>query len=113
MERFNLSRWGLRHPQLVGFLIFIIAVAGALAYLRLGRAEDPSFTVKNVVVSAMWPGATSAEMQGQVADPIERKLQELPYLDRVETYSRPGFTSISMQFRDTTPPRDVPMLYLQ
>jgi multidrug efflux pump subunit AcrB len=112
MGTFNLSRWGLRHPQLVAFLILVIAAAGALAYHRLGRAEDPSFTIKNVVVSAFWPGATSEEMQGQVADRIEKKLQELPYVDKIETYAKPGFASISFVFKDSTPARDVPMLFL-
>ena len=113
MERFNLSRWGLRHPQLLAFLIVLIAMAGGIAYLKLGRAEDPSFTIKNVAVSAVWPGATSEEMQGQVADPIERKLQELPWADKIETYSKPGFASVSFTFRDATPAREVPMLFLQ
>ncbi|MFZ0208873.1 MAG: efflux RND transporter permease subunit, partial [Roseiarcus sp.] len=112
MGRFNLSNWGIRHPQLVAFLILMIAVAGALAYSRLGRAEDPSFTIKNVNISAFWPGATSEEMQGQVADRIEKKLQELPWTDKIETYSKPGFTSISFVFKDSTPAREVPMLFL-
>ena len=112
MGRFNLSNWGIRHPQLVAFLILMIAVAGALAYSRLGRAEDPSFTIKNVNISAFWPGATSEEMQGQVADRIEKKLQELPWTDKIETYAKPGFTSISFVFKDSTPAREVPMLFL-
>ena len=91
----------------------MIGVAGAFAYSRLGRAEDPSFTIKNVVVSAHWPGATSEEMQGQVADRIEKKLQELAWADKIETYSKPGFTAISFQFKDSTPAREVPMLFLQ
>ena len=113
MSRFNLSYWGIKHPQLVAFLILVIGVAGALAYSRLGRAEDPSFTIKNVVVSAQWPGATSAEMQDQVADRIEKKLQELAWADKIDTYSKPGFTAISFQFKDSTPAREVPMLFLQ
>ena len=68
MSRFNLSHWAIRHPQLLAFLILVIGLSGALAYPRLGRAEDPAFTIKNAVVSAEWPGATTAEMQGQVAD---------------------------------------------
>src|ERR1700689_1461594 len=102
MPDFNLSRWGLRHPQLVAFLILVIALAGVLAYGKLGRAEDPSFTIKNVNVSAVWPGATSQEMQGQVADRIEKKLQELPYADKIETYAKPGFLSIPFTFKDST-----------
>lgn len=113
MEAFNLSHWGLRRPQLMAFLILVIACAGAFAYARLGRAEDPSFTIKTVVVSAQWPGATSEEMQGQVADRIEKKLQELPWADRIETFAKPGFTAISFSFKDSTPAREVPMLFLQ
>jgi multidrug efflux pump len=113
MERFNLSRWGLRHPQILAFLIVVIAAAGLMAYLRLGRAEDPSFTIKNASINVIWPGATAEEMQGQVADPIERKLQELPWLDKLDTYSKPGFASVSLVFRDSTPAREVPMLFLQ
>ena len=78
----------------------------------MGRAEDPSFTIKNVNVSAVWPGATSAEMQGQVADRIEKKLQELPGIDKIETYAKPGFASISFEFKDSTRARDIPLLFL-
>ena len=113
MERFNLSQWSIRHPQLIAFLILAIGLGGLFAYQRLGRAEDPSFTIKVAVVSAEWPGATSEEMQGQVADRIEKKLQELPWLDKLDTYCKPGFCAISMTFRDSTPPREVPALFLQ
>jgi multidrug efflux pump subunit AcrB len=113
MDRFNLSRWAIRHPQLIVFFVVAIGVAGAISYARLGRAEDPDFTIKNAIVSAVWPGATSQEMQNQVADRIEKKLQELPWVDMIDTYSKPGFASIAFAFRDATPPRDVPMLFLE
>ena len=112
MWDFNLSRWAVRHPQLIAFLILLIAVGGAIAYSKLGRAEDPPFTIKNVAISTFWPGATSEEMQDQVADRIEKKLQELPWADKIETYAKPGFTSVQFQFKDSTPPREVPMLFL-
>src|SRR5690606_24310681 len=79
MQRFNLSHWAVTHQALVLFFIIVLAVGGTISYLRLGRAEDPSFTIKVAVVTAMWPGATATEMQAQVADRIEKKLQELPY----------------------------------
>src|SRR3954470_1510296 len=78
MKRFNLSAWAVSHPALILFLVVALSAAGFFSYQRLGRAEDPFFTVKVVNVSAIWPGATAAEMQTQVADPIEKKLQELP-----------------------------------
>jgi len=113
MRRFNLSAWAVAHPALILFLILAIGAAGALSYLRLGRGEDPSFTIKLVVVSAIWPGATAKEMQEQVADPIEKKLQELPYFDKVQTYSKPSFTAMQVFFKDNTPPAEVPELFYQ
>jgi multidrug efflux pump len=111
MKRFNLSAWAVSHPALVLFLIVALGVAGFFSYQRLGRGEDPYFTVKVVNVSAIWPGATAAEMQSQVADPIEKKLQELPYFEKVQTYSKPSFTAMQVTFRDQAPPKDVPYLF--
>ena len=111
MKRFNLSGWAVSHPALILFLIIALGAAGFFSYQRLGRAEDPFFTVKVVNVSAIWPGATAAEMQTQVADPIEKKLQELPYFEKVQTYSKPSFTAMQVTFKDSTPPKDVPYLF--
>src|SRR3981189_3736527 len=113
MRRFNLSAWAVAHPALMLFLIAIISLAGLLSYRSLGRAEDPAFTIKVVIVTAMWPGATASDMQSQVADPIEKKLQELPYLDKVTTYTKPSFTAMQVAFKDNTPARDVPQLFYQ
>src|SRR6516162_6981851 len=113
MGRFNLSSWAIRRPQLTAFLIIVIGLAGVLAYSRLGRAEDPDFTIKVAIVTVEWPGATTAEMQSQVADRVEKKLEELPRVDKIESYSKPSFASISLTFRDSTPARDVPMLFLE
>ncbi len=111
MKRFNLSGWAVSHPTLILFLMIALGAAGFFSYQRLGRAEDPFFTVKVVNVSAIWPGATAAEMQTQVADPIEKKLQELPYFEKVQTYSKPAFTAMQVTFRDSTPAKDVPYLF--
>src|SRR5579864_6693283 len=113
MKRFNLSGWAVSHPALILFFIIALAAAGLFSYQRLGRAEDPFFTVKVVNVSAIWPGATATEMQTQVADPIEKKLQELPYFDKVTTYNKPAFTAMQVAFKDNTPARDVPQLFYQ
>src|ERR1700709_383312 len=111
MKHFNLSGWAVSHPALILFLIVALSAAGFVSYQKLGRAEDPFFTVKVVNVSAIWPGATASEMQTQVADPIEKKLQELPYFEKVQTYSKPSFTALQVTFRDSTPPKDVPYLF--
>jgi multidrug efflux pump subunit AcrB len=101
----NLSEIAVRNRSVTLFLILAVLGAGALAFQQLGRAEDPSFTVKVMTVSAVWPGATAGEMQEQVADRLEKRLQELAYYDRVETTSQPGFVSMLVTFRDSTPPR--------
>ncbi len=113
MKRFNLSEWAVRHQPLVLFLILAIAVAGLLSFRGLGRAEDPNFTIKNVIVTASWPGATAQEMQDQVADRIEKRLQELPWFDKAVTYTKPGFTAMNVGFRDNTPAKEVPQLFYQ
>ena len=113
MKRFNLSAWAVHHSALVLFLILAISVGGFLSFRLLGRAEDPNFTIKNVIVTAIWPGATAQEMQDQVSDRIEKKLQELPWFDKVVTYTKPGFTAMNVGFRDNTPARDVPQLFYQ
>ena len=94
MRGFNLSRFAVGHPTLILFFILMLGAAGAMSYLRLGRAEDPDFTIKVAIVSAQWPGATAAEMRDQVADPIEKKLQELPFFDKVETYTTLGLHGV-------------------
>jgi multidrug efflux pump len=111
MKRFNLSGWAVSHPTLILFLMIVLGAAGFFSYQKLGRAEDPFFTVKVVNVSVIWPGATSQEMQSQVADPIEKKLQELPFFEKVQTYSKPAFTAMQVTFKDSTPPKDVPYLF--
>ncbi len=113
MQRFNLSQWAITHRALVLFMILVLGAAGAYSYFSLGRAEDPSFTIKTMVVNVGWPGATATEMQTQVADKIEKKLQELPYLDRVESYSQPGVSFIQVYLIDQTPPAKVKELWYQ
>jgi multidrug efflux pump len=113
MSRFNLSQWAITHRALVLFMILVLGAAGTYSYFNLGRAEDPSFTIKVMVMNVAWPGATASEMQTQVADKIEKKLQALPYLDRVETYSTPGVSFVQVILRDSTPPPQVKELWYQ
>src|SRR6266550_6915469 len=113
MKSLNLSQWAITHRPLVLFMILLLSAAGIFAYLNLGRAEDPNFTIKVMVVNVSWPGATATEMQAQVADKIEKKLQELPFLDRVESYSQPGVSFIRVNLSDRTPPAKVKDLWYQ
>ena len=101
-EGFNASAWAVSHPALVLFLIIAVSVAGLDAYFKLGRAEDPTFGIKVMVIQAFWPGASAEEMQSQVANPIEKKLQELPAYDYVRTFSRPGASILEVNLKDTT-----------
>ncbi|MFJ4495224.1 efflux RND transporter permease subunit [Pseudomonas atacamensis] len=105
--RFNLSAIAVRQRAITVFLIFLIAVAGVLSFFKLGRAEDPPFTVKQLTVITAWPGATAQEMQDQVAEPLEKRLQELKWYDRSETYTRPGLAFTMVSLLDSTPPSQV------
>lgn len=102
MRRFNLSLWAVRNRSVVLFAIIASVIAGTYAYLNLGRAEDPSFVIKTMVIQAAWPGATADEMQRFVAEPIEKRLQELETLDFVRTYSQPGASVLQVQLKDST-----------
>ena len=113
MLSFNLSALAVRERAITLFLIFALACAGIYAYFQLGRAEDPSFTIKVLTVTAVWPGATAQEMQDLVAEPLEKRLQELRWYDRVETITRPGLALMTLQLIDKTPPKEVPDQFYQ
>jgi multidrug efflux pump subunit AcrB len=111
--RANLSALALKHSTLTLFFMLVLVAAGVFAYFSLGRAEDPPFTIKQMVVSAAWPGATSREMELQVTDKLETKLQELPYFYNVQSYTKPGETVIYVSLRDDIPPAKVADLWYQ
>ncbi len=100
----NLSALAVRERAVTLFFIVLLAAAGIYAFAKLGRAEDPSFTIKTMTVTAAWPGATAREMQDLVAEPLEKRIQELKYYDRVETTTRPGFAYLTVTLKDSTPP---------
>lgn len=105
--RFNLSALAVRERSITLFLIILITVAGILSFFELGRAEDPPFTVKQMTIISAWPGATAQEMQDQVAEPLEKRMQELRWYDRSETYTRPGLAFTTLSLLDSTPPSQV------
>ncbi|AWB07199.1 MFS transporter (plasmid) [Azospirillum humicireducens] len=103
----NLSAIAVRERAVTLFFILLLAAGGALAFVMLGRAEDPSFTIKTLTVTSVWPGATAREMQDLVAEPLEKRLQELSWYDRVETTTRPGYAYMTLTLKDSTPPAKV------
>ena len=112
-SRFNLSRWAIEHPALTRYLMVVLMVLGFAAYFQLGQDEDPPFTFRAMVVRAYWPGATAQEMADQVTDKIERTLQEVPYADKIRSYSKPGEAQIIFQLKDSSRPADVPQIWYQ
>ena len=106
-SRFNLSALAVRERSITLFLICLISLAGLVAFFKLGRAEDPAFTIKVMTIITVWPGATAQEMQDQVAEKLEKRLQELRWYDRTETYTRPGLAITTLTLLDRTPPADV------
>jgi len=104
---FNLSALAVRERSITLFLILAIVLAGAVAFSKLGRAEDPGFTIKVMTFTTVWPGATAQEMQDQVAEPLEKGMQELKWYDRTETFTRPGLAFTTVTLLDRTPPKEV------
>jgi multidrug efflux pump len=113
MSRFNLSEWAIRHRSLVTYFMLVIVVAGIASYLRLGRGEDPDFTVKTMVVQVGWPGATVGDTIEQITDRLERKLQETPSLDYLKSYTTAGKATVFVHLKDSTPPKQVPDIWYQ
>ena len=104
----NLSEWALRHQSFILFLIIALGCAGVYSYVRLGQAEDPDFTFKVMVINTKWPGATAREVEQQVTERLEKKIQEVPWFDYTRSYSRPGESMIFVTLKDFTPPTEVP-----
>ncbi|KFE46550.1 efflux RND transporter permease subunit [Pseudomonas syringae] len=110
---FNLSEWAIKHQSFVWYLMFVALLMGVFSYINLGREEDPSFTIKTMVVQTRWPGATMDETLEQVTDRIEKKLEELDSLDYVKSYTRPGESTILVNLRDTTDAKAIPEIWYQ
>src|SRR5438477_9182343 len=113
MSAFNLSALAVRERSVTLFLLVAIFIAGVVAFLMLGRAEDPSFTIKQMTVVTAWPGATAKEMEELAAERLEKRMQELRWYDRTETFTRPGLAVTTVVLRDGTPPADVPEQFYQ
>ncbi|WP_426175358.1 efflux RND transporter permease subunit [Massilia sp. TWR1-2-2] len=113
MSGFNLSRWALEHIALTRYLMAALLIGGIVSYGTLGQDEDPPFTFRGMVVRAVWPGATAVQMAELVTDKLERKVQETPYIDKIQSYSKPGETVIIMQLRESTPPRETAASWYQ
>ena len=109
----NLSAWALAHQQMVLFLIIVLMGAGVISYLNLGRAEDPDFTFKVMVVRTLWPGATAQQVEQEVTERIEKKLQETPWVDVLRSASKPGDSMVFVVLKDYTPKKEVPEAWRQ
>ncbi|MDP1741285.1 efflux RND transporter permease subunit [Polaromonas sp.] len=106
-DSFNLSKWALDHPALTRYLMVVLMLLGAAAYFQLGQDEDPPFTFRAMVVRTYWPGATAQQVAEQVTDKIERTLQEVPFADKIRSYSKPGESQIIFQIKDSSKAADV------
>ena len=109
--RFNLSRWALEHAALTRYLLLVLIALGFAAYFQLGQDEDPPFTFRAMVVRTYWPGATAQQVAEQVTDKLERTLQEVPYADRIRSYSKPGESQIIFQIKDLSKASEVPNVW--
>jgi len=113
MSKFNLSTWALQHPALVLYAMLMLTLIGMLSYGKLGQSEDPPFTFKIMVLRTTWPGASAREVEQQVTDKLEKKLQEVPWLDYLRSYSRPSESVIFLFIKDSTPPAEIANIWYQ
>lgn len=113
MKSFNWADWSLKHRQLVYFFAFLFLVAGLFSFKTLGRMEDPSYTVKQMVVSSAWPGATAAEVEQHLTDKLEKQIRNVPQIDYVTSYSRPGVSVIKVYLKDEVPAKQVRQRWLE
>jgi multidrug efflux pump len=109
--RYNVTEWALRHQAFTGFLMVLLVLGGAFAFFNLGQKEDPEFTFRVMVVKTLYPGASAVEVERQVTDRLEKKLQELPYLDNLRSYSKPGESVIFITPRQDVPPREIAYIW--
>ncbi len=110
-SRMNISRWALDHPALTRYLLLVLLVLGFAAYFQLGQDEDPPFTFRAMALRVFWPGATAQQVAEQVTDKLERTLQEVPYADKIRSYSKPGEALIIFQVKDSSPPKEIPQIW--
>jgi multidrug efflux pump len=112
-SRFNLSEWALSHRTLVLYFMVVLALIGVGSYVKLGQAEDPDFTFKLMVVRTLWPGASAQEVERQLTDRIEKKLQEAPRLDFLRSYSKPGESVVFVFVKDSSRPDEIKETWYQ
>ena len=112
-NRFNLSAAALKYRELTLFILLAIAIGGVGAYFQLGQREDPDFAFRAMVIRTLWPGATAEQIDRQVTDRIEKKLQETPYYKYTRSHSKPGESLIILELKDTAAPKDVPGIWYQ
>jgi multidrug efflux pump subunit AcrB len=111
--KFNISRWALEHPSLTRYLMVVLLLVGFAAYFQLGQDEDPPFTFRAMVVQVYWPGATAKQMADQVTDKVEKTLQDVPYADRIRSFTKPGESLTIFQLKDNILAKDVPNSWYQ
>ena len=110
-SRFNISRWALDHPALTRDLLVVLLLLGSAAYFQLGQDEDPPFTFRAMALRVFWPGATAQQVAEQVTDKLEKTLQEVPYSDKIRSYSKPGEALIIFQVKDSSPPKEMAQIW--
>ncbi len=113
MKNINLSKWALEHASLTVYLVLALVLSGIWAYQDLVQAEDPDFAIKKMAIKTLWPGATALEVEQQITDRIEKKLQETPWLDYLTSYSKAGESMIFIDLKDYTPAEEIPNAWYQ
>ena len=103
----NWAAWSIKHKQIIYFFVFLCLTMGIYSFNSLGRSEDPSFTIKQMVVTASWPGATAKEVEEHITNKLEKDIQNVPNVDYISSYSRPGVCVINVYLKATVPGKEI------
>ena len=96
----NLTEVSLKNRALVWYFIIVTAIGGIFFYFKLGRMEDPNFTINQMVVTAAWPGASADQMEQQVTDKLESKFRDIPGVKEITSNTRAGTSVVYVTLRD-------------
>ena len=107
----NLGEISIRKDRVVYFSVFLFMLGGIVAYMNIGRLEDPEFTIKQALIITPYPGASAEEVAKEVTNPIETACQQLGQLERVESESWRGRSVVTVQIQGKFHKDQIPQVW--
>ncbi|MBE3903378.1 multidrug efflux RND transporter permease subunit VmeV [Vibrio parahaemolyticus] len=107
----NIAEYSIKNKVISWLFIVILAIGGVTSFLELGRLEDPAFTIKDAMIVATYPGATSKEVEEELTYPLEKEIRKLPYIDRITSTSSNGMSQIMVSMKMDYGPDELPQIW--